>query len=311
MYAKCFATLVLIAALHAICGDAAPAMKQESASGITHAFLVCGNETYIVSKDGKVTWTYPGATRDGWATRNGVLLAVSKCKEFPGGGVVFIAKGTNEKECIFKGTQDEVHSVEVIDKKDGENVMLTEGGPKPRLLEVNQEGKIEVEFPLQCQIPNSHMQTRMARKLPNGNYLVPHLLDFAVKEYKPDGTVVNVIKTPDDPKESWPFTAIRLANGNTLITCTHGNHVIETDAQGKIVWQLTNKDLPEPLLSDPCGAQRLSNGNTVIASYGATKADAVKMFEVTADKKVVWTFKSGKAHGVHEFHIFENDEMGK
>ncbi len=27
------------------------------------------------------------------------------------------------------------------------------------------------------------MQTRMARKLPNGNYLVPHLLAFKVKEY--------------------------------------------------------------------------------------------------------------------------------
>ncbi|GIT38773.1 MAG: hypothetical protein Ct9H300mP7_6940 [Verrucomicrobiota bacterium] len=38
------------------------------------------------------------------------------------------------------------------------------------------------------------MQTRMARKLPNGNYLVPHLLAFKVKEYKPDGTVVNEIK---------------------------------------------------------------------------------------------------------------------
>ena len=30
----------------------------------------------------------------------------------------------------------------------------------------------------------------MARKLPNGNYLVPHLLAFKVKEYTPEGKVV-------------------------------------------------------------------------------------------------------------------------
>jgi len=79
------------------------------------------------------------------------------------------------------------------------------------------------------------------------------------------------------------------------------------DAQGKIVWQLSNADLPSPLLRDPCGAQRLANGNTVITSYGAGGAGDVKMLEVTPDKKVVWTFKSGKNGGVHEFHIIDGD----
>src|SRR5882724_7077391 len=209
MTARCVATFILLAALNANCGDAAlaPAMNQESASGITHSFLVCGNETYIV-KDEKIAWTYPGASRDGWVSPDGILLAVSKCKEYPGGAVIFVQTidKKNETKVVYNGTQAEVHSLQPIE--DGK-VVLTEGGPKPRLLEVNRDGKISVEFSLQCQIPNVHMQTRMARKLPNGNYLVPHLLDFAVKEYKPDGTVVNVIKTPDDPKESWPFTAIR------------------------------------------------------------------------------------------------------
>ena len=49
--------------------------------------------------------------------------------------------------------------------------------------------------------------------------------------------------------------------------------------------------------------QRLANGNTVITSYGASKADEVKMLEVTPEKRVVWTYRSNLAHGVHEFQI--------
>ncbi len=45
--------------------------------------------------------------------------------------------------------------------------------------------------------------------------------------------------------ENWPFTAIRLDNGNTLVDLTHGNKVVELDPQGKVVWLVTNDDLPE------------------------------------------------------------------
>ena len=72
---------------------------------------------------------------------------------------------------------------------------MVERGVKPQLLEVGADVKIEVQVPLQPETNNAHMQTRMARKLPNGNYIVPHLLAFAVKEYQPDGKVVRTIKT--------------------------------------------------------------------------------------------------------------------
>jgi hypothetical protein len=143
----------------------------------------------------------------------------------------------------------------------------------------------------------------MARKLPNGNYLAPHLLAFAVKEYQPDGKVVNVFNTdlPDlggREAENWPFTAIRLQNGNTLVTLTHGNKVVEFDANGKVVWKVSNADVGESPFVDPCGAQRLSNGNTVIASYGAQKG--IKLFELTPHKTMVWRYEG---HRVHHFQI--------
>ena len=79
------------------------------------------------------------------------------------------------------------------------------------------------------------------------------------------------------------------------------------DKEGKIVWQLTNDDLPSPMLVDPCGAQRLPNGNTVITSYGQNAPGEVKMLEVTPDKKVVWTYRDDKKHGIHEFQILDTN----
>ena len=154
---------------------------------------------------------------------------------------------------------------------------------------------------------DTHLQTRMSRKLPNGNYIVPQLLDKVVREYSPDGKIVWEARTPEMPPESWPFTAIRVPNGDTLINCTHGRHSIEVDKEGKIVWQLTNADLPSPMLVDPCGAQRLPNGDTVITSYGQGAPGEIKMLEVTPEKKVVWTYRDEKHHGIHEFQILDTN----
>jgi len=276
--------------------------QQDSAEKISHSFLVTGGETYIVDGDDKVTWRYPKSTRDGWVLPDGhLLLAVSKSKEYPGGAVVELDR-EGKTHFEYKGTQSEVNTVQPL--PDG-HLMLTEAGKKPRLLEIDRSGKILVEFPIQCQLDNAHMQSRMSRKLANGNYLVPHLLDRVVREYKPDGSVAWEARTPDEPKECWPFTAIRLENGNTLVNLTHGNRTVELDPAGKIAWQVTNEDLAAPLFRDPCGAQRLPNGNTVIASYGmGTKG--VKLFEVTREKKVVWTWTSDRP-GVHHVQILETN----
>ncbi len=276
--------------------------QQESPEKITHSFLVAGAETYVVGSDDRILRRYPKSTRDGWVLPDGhLLLAVSKGKDDPFGAAVEIdADGRTVFE--FKGTQGEVDTVQPLP---GGNVLMTDSGKSPRLLEVDRAGRIVVEIPLRCQTQNAHMETRMARKLANGNYLVPHLLDFLVREYRPDGTTAWEFRTPSEPKECWPFTAIRLANGNTLVNLTHGNRTVEVAPDGAIVWQVTNEDLGAPLFRDPCGAQRLPNGNTVIASYGQS-GKGVKLFEVTREKKVVWTWSSDRP-GVHQVHVFETN----
>jgi outer membrane protein assembly factor BamB len=283
--------------------------RQESATGITHSFLALGGETYIMGDDGKVLWSYPRNTRDGFVRPDGnILLAVSKCKDYPGGAAVEL---TRDGKTVFeyKGTQAEVNTVQAIGEG---HYMVAEAGPEPRLIELDQNGKVLAEVQLHATTDkvatqNFHLQTRMSRKLVNGNYLVPQLLDKVVREYAPDGKIVWQFKTPDEPKECWPFTAIRLDNGNTLIDCTHGLQSLEVDKDGKIVWQLTNADLPSPMLKDPCGAQRLPNGDTVITSYGQGTPGEVKLLEVTPEKKVVWTYRDDKKHGIHEFQVLDTN----
>lgn len=279
-------------------------LRQESDTGITHAFLATGPATYITDGSGAIVWTYPANTRDGWVLPGGnVLLAITRSADFPGGGAVEV---TRDGKVVFrfKGTQSEVNTVQTL----GEGrYLLTEAGPKPRLLEVDRQGKVLVEVPLQAQTKDTHLQSRMTRELGGGNYLVPQLLDKVVREYTPAGKVAWEARTPDEPPECWPFTAIRLPEGNTLSTCTHGNTVVEFDREAKIVWQLTNADLPAPLLKDPCGAQRLPNGNTVICSYGQGKPGEVKLLEVTREKKLVWTLRDDRPHGIHEVQILDTN----
>lgn len=276
---------------------------------IKHSFFIAGPSfTGIIDEDNKEVWNAGKAgARDGYVLPSGnVLIAwANEVREL-----------TRDGKELFRyalaGENKELGTVQPLGE---DRFLITELGPKPRLLEVTRDGKIAVDVPLQPETTNAHMQTRMARKLPNGNYLVPHLLAFQVKEYAPDGCVVQTLTT-DLPEiggrkaENWPFTAIRLENGNTLVNLTHGNRTAEFDPQGKIVWQISNADFPEEKpFADPCGGQRLPNGNTVIASYGSQ--GPIKIFEVTPEKKIVWKY-TGK-HRAHEIQILttNGEPIGK
>jgi len=266
-------------------------------SAIRHSYLVLGGTTAIIGENGQAQWEYRGGSRDGFVLPNGnVLIAFADRVEevTPGKQVVFSYERSQENGEL--STAQRLYNG---------NTLVTELGARPRLLEVNPQGKIVQDVPLQPETDNVHMQTRMARQLKNGNFLVPHLLAFAVKEYAPDGRVVRSFRTDlaeigGKASENWPFTAIRLDNGNTLVSLTHGNKVAEFNPQGELVWKVTN-DQVGGQFKDPCGSQRLANGNTVVGSHAANQG--ISMIEVTPDHRIVWTSDHPLAAGVHHFQI--------
>ena len=298
-----FPTAYLAIVFLSVCSACGPE-SCVAADRVTHSFLGVGkaNGAVIVNEQNEIVWKLDMPSSDGWVLPNGnILLALYAMKGFPNGGIVEVERETKKIVFRYQGQQKETSTVSLLPNG---NYLLAELGPEPRAIQINRDGEVVSSMPLQCQKNNFHMQTRMLRMLPNGNYIAPHLLDFAVKEYNPEtGEVVKVFATDDRGREKkdWPFTAIRLGNGNTLIACTNGNRIIEVDTDGQIVWNVTNEDLGEDLFDDACGAQRLPNGNTVISSYHA-KGDSVKLFEVTRDKEVVWKY-SGMNAGFHHFQI--------
>lgn len=273
------------------------ALFAQDSSKIKHSFFVAGPQfTGIIGEAGEQIWDSgkPGA-RDGFVLENGNILIcwADEVKEFD-----------LDRKVIFhyRRAEESMELGTAVRLQNG-NTMITESGSRPKIIEVDSDGNVLKSVRLIPETDNVHMQTRMARKLENGNYLVPHLLAFAIKEYSPKGEIVNTFSTDFEEfggrkSNTWPFTAIRLKNGNTLVTLTNGNRVVELSLAGKIVWMIENSDFKGDPLADPCGAQRLPNGNTVIASYGAK--DGIKLLEVNRNKKMVWSYSG---HNVHHFQM--------
>src|SRR5439155_25011061 len=170
----------------------------------------------------------------------------------------------------------EIHAFQRLD--DG-RTMVAESG-NARIVEVDKVGKVVHELPLTVEHPNPHRDTRMARKLANGHYLVCHEADGKVREYDPAGKVVwtyvlDLAGRPRSPGHgpeghgTEVFGAVRLPGGNTLIACGNGNRVIEVTPEGKTVWELKQDELPGIKLAWVTTLQVRDNGNIIVGNCHA------------------------------------------
>ena len=241
-----------------------------------------GHNTIFVVDKGKLIWTWstgPGWEYDDvWMLSNGNILFTR---------MQYVAEVTPEKKVVWRydapaGT--EIHTAQPI----GTNkVMFVLNGLPPRLMVVNTEtNAVEVDHVLPAPSltdPRSvHGQFRRARYTAQGTYLVSFL------------TMNQVVEYDKDFREIWrydvksPWAAVRLKNGNTLITNESGIATLEVNPQKQTVWELKPSDLPEAWrYINTQTATRLANGNTIICSRGGD-GKGPQLVEVTPDKKVVW-----------------------
>ena len=103
-----------------------------------------------------------------------------------------------------------------------------------------------------------------------------------------------VVEYDKNFKEVWnyevksPWAAVRLKNGNTLITDEKDILTREVNPQKETVWELRPSDLPVAYrFINTQSATRLANGDTIICSRGGD-GKGPQLVEVTPDKKVVW-----------------------
>lgn len=191
----------------------------------------------------------------------------------------------------------EIHSYQRL--KNG-NTLIAESG-NSRLVEVDRDDRIVKTIPLTVTKVSAHRDTRMVRKLDNGNYLVCQEMEGAVREYDSAGRIVweyklDLAGRPRSPGHGVEghgievFGAIRLKNGHTLIAGGNNNRILEVDKSGKIVWSLDQKELPGITFAWMTSLQALPNGNIIIGNTHAGP-DNPQLIEVNRAKKVVWTFR--------------------
>ena len=117
-----------------------------------------------------------------------------------------------------------------------------------------------------------------------------------MREYDAKGGLVREI-----PTKFPPFAAVRLANGNTVVSGQSG--IVEVDPAGKEVWQLHAADLPELGIRWFAGVQVLPDGNLLICNAGGN----VPVFEINREKHVVWKCLEPLplGHGIQRLDVTE------
>lgn len=260
----------------------------------------------IVNADGKVEWEVECKynSHDIHLLPSGNLLLHT--------AAATVTEMTPKKEVVWKYEAKpkegykgrvEVHAFQRL--ADG-NTMVAESGNR-RIVEVNKDGKIVKEVPLTVEKPDPHRDTRMVRKLDTGNYLVCHEADGCVREYDESGKIVwsYTLDLAGRPRAMGHgpeghgtdvYGAIRLKNGNTVIAGGNNNRVIEVNKDGKVVWSIDQKELPNITLAWVTTLHALPNGNLIVGNCHAGPENP-QLFEVTRDKKVVWTFKNHQVFG--------------
>jgi len=266
-----------------------------------HPFLYCGEwqergkseQTMYIVREGKVVWTYsiPGKEEYGDCTRlsNGNIIFSRRLS---------VSEITPDKKIVWHydaPPKTEIHTSQPIGR---DRVLIMQNGNPAKALLINKKtGQVERELILPTRRPeNVHGQFRHIRMTRAGTFLVAHLDLGKVVEYDKTGKEIWSVPAPS----AW--AAVRLKNGNTLISGNQHGYVREVNKKGETVWEINKNDLPGIPLYTVQEVSRLKNGNTLINNWSGSRPlaewpEVVQLIEVTRDKKVVWALRDWKTLG--------------
>jgi hypothetical protein len=274
-----------------------------------HRLVVQGNgRLAIVAKSGQIEWQMPwGGIHDLHVLPGGNLMVQQGANK-----IVEIDFATRRVVWTYDsatangnaGRPVEVHAFQPLE---GGRLMIAESGPA-RIIEVDRAGTLRHAIKLKVDHPHPHTDTRLARKLHDGHYLVCHEGDGAVREYDADGRVTWEYQVPLFGQTPRPghgpeafgnkcFAAVRLPSGNTLIATGNGHGVLEVTPQKDIVWQIGQHDLPKITLAWVTTLEVLPNGHYAIGNCHAGPGQPLVIELEPKTKAVTWTFDQYETFG--------------
>ncbi|WP_253158689.1 beta-propeller domain-containing protein [Stieleria tagensis] len=192
----------------------------------------------------------------------------------------------------------ELHSIAPL--PNGQMMVALSGEGK--IFEIDRDGNVKRTITLKRDNPHPHRDTRQVRPVIAGDqwtYLVAQEGDGFVREYNRDGKIVWEYDVPMFGKQAKGghgpeafgdavFCALRLENGNTLISTGNGHSVIEVTPQKDIVWKVDQNDLKDITLAWVTTLQVMDNGNIVLGNCHAGPGQP-QIVEIDRDKQVVWS----------------------
>lgn len=266
-----------------------------------HPFLYCGewqrrsisDQTMYIVRGGRVVWSYTNPHRG----------ELGDCSMLANGNILFsrqfgASEITPEKRIVWNydgppGT--EIHTTWPVD---GDRVLIMQNGNPATAFIINKRNnRIERSLVLPTRNPQGvHGQFRHVRLTPEGRFLVAHLDLGKVVEYDDSGKEIWSVAAPS----AW--AAVRLKNGNTLISGNQHGYVREVNRKGEVVWEIKKDDLPGIPLHTVQEVSRLANGNTLINNWvGGVPPEEwptiVQLLEVTPAKEVVWALRDWLTFG--------------
>ena len=256
-----------------------------------HSFLYCGEwqnqsltdqKIYMV-RAGKIIWTYTNPKKGEF----------SDCTRLSNGNIIFsrqygASEVTPDQKIVWNydaPPNTEIHTAYPLGKR---RVLIMQNGSPAKLLVLRKrDNRVEKELVLPTASLGTHGQFRHVRPTRAGTFLVAHMDLGKVVEYSSGGKVLWSVNAPS----AW--AAVRLKNGNTLISGNARGYVREVNRNGEIVWEIDKQDFPNYPLYTVQEVTRLSNGNTLINNWTASLppdkwSSTVQLLEVSPAKKVVW-----------------------
>ena len=221
-----------------------------SALAAQRVILQGNGKLTVVKADGSTDWDMNwGGIHDIHVLKNGhifVQQGASRVAEIDPETKQVVWSYDSATQNGNRGKKVEVHAFQPLD--DG-RLMIAESGPA-RIIEVDRDGRLLKEVKLKVNHPHPHTDTRLARKLANGNYLVCHEGDGCAREYdNKSGEIVWEYEVPlfgKEPKgghgpEAFGnkcFAAVRLPNGNTLHHYGELARLREATPDKVVVWDI-------------------------------------------------------------------------
>lgn len=223
-----------------------------------HRLILQGKDRLaVVETDGSISWEMPwGSIHDIHVLENGHVMVQqgsNRIAEIDPRTKSVVWTYDSARQNVVGDSPVEVHAFQPL--KDGALVIAESG--RGRIIEVDRQGKVLKSIQLKVDHPHPHTDTRLVRKLANDHYLVCHEGDGYVREYDDQGQVVWEYEVPLFGQE-------------------------RRDGHG-----------PEAFGNKAFCAQRLANGNTLIAT-----GNGHSVLEVTPGKEVVWKVAQNDLPGI-------------